>query len=97
MCDKYDETVDHLVTGCPVICPTKYKTVLVIRSIGRSSNIKKPHAIKTGMNTNQNLLLKQRVPQSFPILQYIQIEKLMPINLILQLEIIETTPVYLLS
>ena len=25
MCDQYDETVDHLVSGCPVIHPTEYK------------------------------------------------------------------------
>ena len=25
MCDQCDETVDHLVSGCPVICPTQYK------------------------------------------------------------------------
>ena len=25
MCDQYDETIDHLVSGCPVIRPTKYK------------------------------------------------------------------------
>ena len=25
MCDQYDETVDHLVSGCPGIRPTKYK------------------------------------------------------------------------
>ena len=65
-------------------------------SIGTSTNITKPHTIKTDMNINQNLLLKQRVPQSFGILQYIQIQKLMPINLILQLKIIKTTPVKLM-
>ena len=25
MCDQCDETVDHLVSGCPVIRPTEYK------------------------------------------------------------------------
>ena len=25
MCDQYDETVDHLVSGCPVIRPSEYK------------------------------------------------------------------------
>ena len=45
-------------------------------SIGTSANIAKPHTIKTDMNINQNLLLKQRVPQSFGILQYIQIQKI---------------------
>ena len=27
MCDQYDETVDHLFSGCPVIRPTKYKKI----------------------------------------------------------------------
>ena len=25
MCDQYDETIDHLVSGCPIIRPTEYK------------------------------------------------------------------------
>lgn len=25
MCEKFDETIDHLVSGCPVIRPTEYK------------------------------------------------------------------------
>ena len=36
-------------------------------SIGRSVNITKSHTIKTGMNINQNLLLRQRVPQSLEL------------------------------
>ena len=24
-CDQYDETIDHLVSGCPILTPTEYK------------------------------------------------------------------------
>ena len=37
-------------------------TESVNTSTGRSANITKPHTIKTGMNINWNLLLKQRPP-----------------------------------
>ena len=53
--------------------------------------------IRTGTNINQNLLLKQRAPQYFGISEYIQIEKLVPINLILQLKVIKKTSIYWLS
>ena len=100
MCDQYDETVDHLVSSCPVICPNEYKNRH--DRVGQYIHWKvcqhyKARHHKTGMNRNQNLLLKQRAPQSFGILQYVQTEKLTPINLTLQLKIIKTTPVYLLS
>ena len=65
--------------------------------IVRSANITKPHIIKTGMNINQNLFLKQRAPQSFGISQYMQIEKVTPVSLIFSLKIIKTTPVYWLN
>ena len=101
MCDQFDETDSHLVSGSPVVSPTEYKNKH--DKVGQYIhwkiyyNITKPHTMKTGMDINQNLLLKQRVPQSFEILQYIQTEKLTPMNLILQLKIIKTTPVYWLS
>ena len=76
MCDYYDETVDHLVSGCPVIRPTEYKNRhdrVGQYTIGRSTNVTELYTIKTGMNINQSLLLKQRAPQSFGVSQYIQI------------------------
>ena len=90
MCAQYDETVNHLLSGCPAICFTEYKN----RRDRVVTNITKPHTIKTGMNINLNLLLKQTALQSFGISQYIKIEKLRPINLTLQLKIRKTTPVY---
>ena len=50
MCNQYDETVDYLVPGCPVIL-LNIKTDMtesVNTSVGRSANITKPHTIKTG-------------------------------------------------
>ena len=62
MCDQYDETVDHLVSSCPVICPTEYKNRH--DRVGQYIHWKvcqhyKARHHKTGMNRNQNLLLKQ--------------------------------------
>ena len=100
MCDQCDETIAHLVSGYPVIRVTEYKKdmiQLIIICIWRFANITKPYTIKAGMNINHNLLLKQRVPEFLGSRQYIQTEKLTPINLTLQSKIIKTTPVYWLS
>ena len=77
MCDQYDETVDRLVSGCPAIVLLNIKadiTESVSTPIRRFSYITNPHTIKARMNINPNLVLKQRTPQSFRILQYIQVE-----------------------
>ena len=85
MYDQYDETVDHLVSGSHVIRPTEYKNRH--ESIGQYIHWKICQQYKAPYHKNwyEHKLEKQRVLQSFGILQYIQIEKLMPINLILQL------------
>ena len=67
ICHQYDETVDHLVSGCSAIVLLNIKTdmtELANTFIGRSINITKPHTIPTGMNIKQSLLLKHRAPQS---------------------------------
>ena len=64
---QYDETVDHLVSGCSAIVLLNIKTdmtELANTFIGRSINITKPHTIPTGMNIKLSLLLKHRAPQS---------------------------------
>ena len=98
-CDQYDETEYHLFSSCPIIICylTEYKN-----RHGRSGkwihwmiyqHFKFPYQKNCYEGKLENLLLKQRVPQSSGISNYIQIEKLMPIILILQLKIIKTAHV----
>lgn len=46
MCDQYFETIDHLVPGCNVICPTKYKKWMwqswLIHTLTYTANVKAP-------------------------------------------------------
>ena len=65
-------------------------------SIGTSVNITKPHTIKTGININQNLLLKQSAEILWDFVIHTD-RKLTPTNLILQLKIIKITLFYWLS
>ena len=87
MCDQYHETIDHLVPGCHVICPAKYKNrhdrVWWYMHWRICQHYNAPHT-HTHIQKWYELVItgccQKRMPLCYGTLQETLIEKLMPKN-----------------
>ena len=67
---QYEETIDHLISGCPTLAPNEYldrHKEKRITSTGRSVNVMEPNMLKTGLNISQNLSQKLIMLPSYGI------------------------------
>ena len=51
-CDQYDETIDHLVSGCPILTQNEYKNRH--DRVGKFANITTHHMLRNGMNIKRH-------------------------------------------
>ena len=56
ICTQYEETIDHLISGCPTLAPNEYLNRHIREpntSTGKSVSIMEPNMLKNGINSSQ--------------------------------------------
>ena len=77
-CKKFEETVDHLVSGCPIMTPNEYLLDMIgskNRFTGKYVNTIMHHMLRTGTNISQRKFSKQYVQEFYGISLFIQTEQ----------------------